>query len=96
MVPAPLPSDSVSSKKVTAASDASSATQALAGNMAIPPATAVEDGGSAVKKRGVKRSAGTAGVDGTASPGPGSTNGDTPVPAARVRSKPGPKKKAKV
>ncbi|CAK7265465.1 hypothetical protein SEPCBS57363_001597 [Sporothrix epigloea] len=96
VVPAPLPSDSVSSEKVTAAPDTSSAAQALAGNMAISRATAVEDGGPAVKKKGVKRSATTAGVDGAASPGPASTNGDTPIPAARVRSKPGPKKKAKL
>ena len=53
-------------------------------------------GDSPLKKKGVKRSAAAAGVDGTGSAGPGSVNGDTPAPAARVRSKPGPKKKAKL
>ncbi|CAK7236372.1 hypothetical protein SBRCBS47491_009615 [Sporothrix bragantina] len=65
--------------------------------MAPPHATTTdEDGGEAAKKKGVKRSAAAAGVDGTASAGPGSANGDTPAPAVRVRSKPGPKKKAKL
>ncbi|CAK7223115.1 hypothetical protein SCUCBS95973_005068 [Sporothrix curviconia] len=75
-----------------------SASQSSAANMAPPHATttADEDGGAATKKKGVKRSAAAAGVDSTPSAGPGSANGDTPAPAARVRSKPGPKKKAKL
>ncbi|CAK7199017.1 hypothetical protein SEUCBS139899_001685 [Sporothrix eucalyptigena] len=61
-----------------------------------PPHAATDDDVAAAKKKGVKRSAAVAGVDGTASAGPGSANGDTPAPAVRVRSKPGPKKKAKL
>ncbi|CAK7273287.1 hypothetical protein SEPCBS119000_005576 [Sporothrix epigloea] len=96
-IPAPSQSEAPSTTKVTAAVDTTTgATQPVADNMAIASAPADEDGGAAVKKRGVKRSAAAAGVGGAASPGPSSINGDTPVPAARVRSKPGPKKKAKL
>lgn len=78
-----------------AAATAAAATETPA---AVTPAPADNDSSAAAnnkKKGSLKRTAAAAGVDGTAS-GPGSANGDTPQPPARVRSKPGPKKKAKL
>ncbi|KIH88549.1 hypothetical protein SPBR_07555 [Sporothrix brasiliensis 5110] len=75
----------------------SSSTMGPPNGAAAAAADEESNSNAASKKRGsLKRTAAAAGVDGTASAGPASTNGDTPQPAARVRSKPGPKKKAKL
>lgn len=62
----------------------------------MAPPTGAADG---AKKKGVKRSAAAAGVDGvdgTGSGGPSSVNGDAVAAPASRRTKPGPKKKAKL